>query len=550
MECREAVYAEDVLSYIISNHRGDEYISNYYNPDCYIIYDSIQAVVYKQVPKVSSEVIGQHGFSAIPNVYGLMSEQDLEASGVLRIRRQPYLDLYGQGILLGFVDTGIDYTHEAFINADNTSRIVTIWDQTDQQGMGTGRFPYGEIYNREIINQALENDNPLDIVPVQDQEGHGTFLAGVAAGNENRSQQFSGVAPLSDIVVVKCKQAKQSYRDYYGIPSDVPAYQEDDIMAGIAYLLDVANRERKPLIVCVGLGTNMGNHVGFTSLSSYMNRYAAYWGVGMFACIGNEGNARHHHWIQKKEDSININVERSMKGFMAQLWWQMPESLTLDLISPSGEEVTGVRAVSGVRMNTHFTKEDTDVEIYFGTSQELTIQQVVVMRFIAPKTGIWTIRTHFEQETPSFHMWLPIRQFLEEEVVFLSPSPEFTICNPATASNLITISAYDSSNDSLYLQSGRGFLIQNEIKPSVVAPGVNITGPYPKGRYGTMSGTGAATALAAGIGALIMERYDATGITGIRLQEIFIRGAEPRGVPVPNIEWGYGIVNAYDSITE
>lgn len=100
------------------------------------------------------------------------------------------------------------------------------------------------------------------------------------------------------------------------------------------------------------------------------------------------------------------------------------------------------------------------------------------------------------------------------------------------------------------LQAGRGFTTVGEVKPDVVAPGVELTGPYPRGRYGTMTGTSVAAALATGIGALFMEHGGRNGITGITMREMFIQGAVPRGVPVPNTEWGFGIVDAYASITD
>lgn len=389
-----------------------------------------------------------------------------------------------------------------------------------------------------MLNRALQNEDPYSVVPERDESGHGTFLAGVAAGNENRSAEFSGVAPLSELVVVKCKQAKTAYRDYYGIPADVPAYQENDIMAGIIYLLMTAAFANKPIVICIGMGTSMGNHSGGSNLSVLMDRYMTYQGVSIFASAGNEGNARHHHRIRQKDDTININVEQSMKGFMAQLWWITPGRLTLDLVAPGGEELNNIRAVSGVRQQHHFSQENTDVEIYFGVSQGQTREQVVVFRFIRPKSGIWKILTHFEAENPEFHMWLPIKQFLEHEVVFLEPNPDHTICNPGTGKNMITISAYDSSNGALYLQAGRGFTTVGEVKPDVVAPGVELTGPYPRGRYGTMTGTSVAAALATGIGALFMEQSGRNWITGITMREMFIQGAVPRGVPVPNTEWG------------
>ncbi len=550
MTCREAVFSENVLDFLINNYPGEENVRQLYQPDCYLPLDNIQAIIYRETSVINSEAIERYGFNTIPNVYGLMSEEALEDSGVLRIRRQPYLDLYGQGVLIGFVDTGIDYTHEAFINADNTTRIVSIWDQTNESGDGSDSFPYGRVYERDEIDQALAADNPFEVVETRDENGHGTFLAGVAAGNEKRSEGFSGVAPLAELVIVKCKQAKQVYRDYYSIPSDVPAYQENDILTGIAHIMNVAQRERKPVIICIGLGSNMGSHEGGSYLSQFMERYTAVTGVAMIACAGNEGNARHHHLINRKEDTININVERSLDGFMAQLWWRSPGKLQLDFTSPSGESYTGIQVMIGERRTIRFSTENTVVELYFGQSQEISNEQVVSMRFISPKTGIWKIRTTADYEMPGFHIWLPIRQFLTEEVVFLEPNPDTTISSSGTGTYTITVSAYDVVEDSLYLQAGRGFTVTGKVKPEVVAPGVNLTGPYPRNRYGTMTGTGVAAAFSAGVGALFMQRYSRFFINGIMLREIFIRGAVQRGEPFPNTEWGYGIVDAYASITD
>lgn len=549
MECKEAVYSEEVLDYFVGSYLGEDYIRSIYNPNCYVEYDARQGIIYQHVQSVSGENIQKYGFFAIPNVYGLMSEEALEESGVLRIRRQPYFDLYGQGVLVGFVDTGIDYTHEAFIAADGTTRIVEIWDQTVREGEGTSRFPYGRVYEQEEINRALRSETPRDIVPIEDEIGHGTFLAGVAAGNEKRSEQFSGVAPLADIVVVKCKQAKQNYRDYYGIPSDVPAYQENDIMAGISYLFSVATRRQQPLVICIGMGSNMGNHNGDTNLGQFIERYLSVRGLAFVLCAGNEGNARHHHRITDKNETINISVERELTGFMAQLWWRTPGSLNFDIVSPSGEVLSSIEAVSGVRRQFEFTPENTAVELYFGVTEQ-TREQVVVMRFLSPKPGIWKVRIRRENQLQDFSMWLPIRQFLSSEVVFLEPEPDTTITNPGTTVGALTVSAYDVRDGALYLQAGRGNTPDGEQKPIVVAPGVAIRGTYPRGRYGEMTGTSVATAFAAGVAALFIQQYGAVQTNSTQINEIFIRGANPEGEPYPNQEWGYGTVDAYQSITD
>lgn len=414
------------------------------------------------------------------------------------------------------------------------------------EGDGSEAFPYGQVFEREDINRALESETPYDIVPSNDTNGHGTFLAGVAAGGENRSEGFSGVAPLSELVIVKCKQAKKSYRRYYGIPETVDAFQENDVMAGISYILRVAWREHKPVIICLGIGTNMGNHSGGTNLSVFMERFMAVPGVMLVACAGNEGNARHHHAIRIKNDTANIIVEKNMDGFMAQLWWQTPGSLQLAITSPRGETVKGIRAVLGERYSHRFLPEDTVLDIYFGAAQELTRQQVVVFRFQSVRSGTWKIEIESDYDDPKFNIWLPIRDFLTSPVEFLQPEPDMTICCPGSSTYTLTVSAYDVVEDALYLQASRGFTPTGMVKPDIVAPGVNLAGPLPRNQYGTMSGTGVAAAFSAGVAALFMQQYGLP--SGIALREVFIRGAEPRGLPYPNTEWGFGILNAYESL--
>ena len=160
------------------------------------------------------------------------------------------------------------------------------------------------------------------------------------------------------------------------------------------------------------------------------------------------------------------------------------------------------------------------------------------------------MRTQFDYEVPNFSMWLPIQQFLEKEVVFLDPDPDMTATNPSTTPFVTGVSAYDVRDGALYLRSGRGFTPFGYIKPEVVAPGVELTGTYPGNRYGTMTGTSVAAAFVAGISALFMQEYADDGANSNTVREALIRGAVPRGEPYPNTEWGYGIVDAYRSITD
>ena len=143
-----------------------------------------------------------------------MDMQVLEETGAAQVRRSG-LDLTGQGVLAAVIDTGIDYTNTVFQLGNQTTKIQYIWDQTIQGEDPPMPYGYGTEYTKEQIDEALQAENPLEIVPSQDTSGHGTFLAGMIAGNEVQEENFSGIAPGSELVVVKLKQAKSYLKEYY-----------------------------------------------------------------------------------------------------------------------------------------------------------------------------------------------------------------------------------------------------------------------------------------------------------------------------------------------
>lgn len=259
--CVNQIYSEEYLDYLVEYFQQEDYEEN--EPNCYNVASNRFAVLYEPGDSYSSEVLTRA--KVIPHCYGLLSSSEvLEASGIARVQRQPGLNFYGQGVMIGFVDTGIDYSHPAFIDGAGNTRIVSIWDQTietPREGESAPEeFGYGVEYTQEMINQALASNSPLDVVPSRDTDGHGTFMAGIACGNVVEEKEFSGVAPLASICVVKCKEAKKNLRDYYFIDTQNPCYAENDIMLGIRYLWSQALIYRMPLVICMGMGTNQGGH--------------------------------------------------------------------------------------------------------------------------------------------------------------------------------------------------------------------------------------------------------------------------------------------------
>lgn len=156
---------------------------------------------------------------------------------------------------------------------------------------------YGSGYTNEDLNNALASEDPLELVPSQDTIGHGTFLAGVAAGSSIPENDFIGAAPSSMLAVVKLKEAKNYLKELFYHTSDNPVYQESDIMMGIRYLLLLSNELQAPLVICIGLGSNQGAHSGQSALAISLTLSANYWGSTL---LQPQGMRRGRHIISSR----------------------------------------------------------------------------------------------------------------------------------------------------------------------------------------------------------------------------------------------------------
>jgi subtilisin family serine protease len=322
--CSQRIISEDYVDFIFENDEIPTSLTTI--PDiCYISINNIYAVIHFPISKLPTNLIQKYSYSILPTCFGLLDIGSLEASGVTRIQNSPYLNLTGQGVLIGIVDTGIDYRHEAFKNADGTTRIISIWDQTINNSLARPpSFYYGSEYTQEQINIALSSSDPLSIVPTMDTNGHGTSLAGIAAGTRNEVEKFSGVAYESKLVVVKLKPAKQYLKQFFFIPPEAECYQENDIMQGIRYLLNVAKKLERPISICIGVGTSQGAHNAQSPLSSYITSISSQRGVGMSIAAGNEGNRGHHYsGIVDPAigyDTVELKIGPNNEGFSMELW--------------------------------------------------------------------------------------------------------------------------------------------------------------------------------------------------------------------------------------
>ena len=500
--CRDYIYSEDVLDFFIpydgdlnkARERNQPDCLQYVSPNVLIahysfpvssIFNSRFATLYSSIPKCYTL---QEAFAPREGQPGLSNEtQDsnpaLEAMGIGRIRRLPFLDLYGQGVLIGIVDTGIDYMHPAFVNADGTSRIYSLWDQTERNGVAPEGFEYGAEYRKEEITRALLAAHPEEIIPEKDELGHGTFVAGVAAGNIDESNRFSGVAPNAELVVVKLKQAKQYLRNFYGVPGGVPCYQETDLVQGVRYVESMARLSGRPFVLVMTMGTNSGGHTGNSILSDALNSLAGRTGAAIVTSTGNEtGYSLHYHGSQSREEyeEIELRVAEGENGFAMELWASSLNLYSVAVVSPTGELIARSPGKGNRSQVMNFIFEGTYIYLDYYTAESQNGEQLVLMRMYDPTPGIWRFRIYTEQEFDgSFDIWLPVRNFLKEGTYFLRPDPDITITDPGNTAIPITVASYRVADRAIYLHSGRGYTRDGTIKPDIAAPGVDIYGPAP-----------------------------------------------------------------------
>ena len=222
--------------------------------------------------------------------------------------------LSGEGTIIGFLDTGIDFTHPGFISNDGETRLQYIYDlQTDK------------IYNRDDINRALKSDEPYDVVPVQDLAGHGTHVAGIACAGGKINFNNYGVAYKSDIIMVKITRE-----------GDINRALSTQLMKGVKFLIDKGYELNKPLIINISLSTNQGGHNGRSLLEKYIEIVSTVEKVTMVIAAGNEGSAGHHVGGEVQQIvRIPLSIADEEKSISIQFYKTLLNSFSIEIISPA-----------------------------------------------------------------------------------------------------------------------------------------------------------------------------------------------------------------------
>ncbi|NLP34669.1 MAG: S8 family peptidase [Clostridiales bacterium] len=516
------------------------------------------AVVHVPISQITRYTIPELGLAAIPSCFGLLSAASLEATGVTTIRNIPNFDLRGQGVLIGIIDTGIDYTNPIFRYEDGTTRITALWDQTIES---VDHYPpntnYGTEYTREQINDALQNENPYDFIPSRDEIGHGTMMAGIAAGRDRAEEGFFGIATDAEYVIVKLKEAKPYLREFFQISSEANAYQTNDIMFGVKYVSEKARELRRPVVICLGMGTSQSSHDGLGPLSLYLQEIGDIAGTAVVVAVGNEGNARRHYFGTVDSvvgyDMVELNVGEGEEGFSMMLWGNRPSIYSLDILSPGGEYVPRIPARINENQEVTFIFETTRILIDFQMIQTPSGDQVILLRFSKPSPGIWRFRIYDVMErSAGFHIWLPMEHFITPNTYFIRSNPDTTVLDPANSYDLVDVTAYNPEDDSIYINASRGFSRGGLVTPKVAAPGVNVIGPTLMQGFAAFTGTSVAAAHTAGIAAMMLEwgiiRGNYLGFDTAEVKNYMVRAARrDQDLTYPNTQWGYGILDIFNA---
>lgn len=439
-------------------------------------------------------------------------------------------NLTGEGILVGFLDTGIDYTHNAFKDADGNTRIEYIYDLENRV-----------VYDRNKINEALKSEDPFSVVPEIDLSGHGTHVAGIACAGGNINFDNYGVAYKSSIAMVKIT-GENSLR----------AALSTQLMRGLKFLMDKSNEINKPLVVNISLSTNDGSHNGSSLLEKYIQTFTQLQKAVIVVAAGNEGNSAHHVGGEmKKEEDLDLNIGEGEKGIILDFYKPVLVDVSVEVISPTGVS-TGPMELSESYKERFVGREK--IVVYSTGPKPFDIQGQTTISILplgdTITSGGWRIIVRkLNNYEGYFDIWLPIAEGLNERTRFLQPDVYNTLGIPATVEGVISVGSYNFLNNNLSAFSGRG-VVRPEwlIKPDLVAPGENILSTVEEQGFDTKSGTSMAAPQVAGICALLFEwgiiRNNDPFLYGERIKYYLIKGAKRTifGEAYPNPDLGYGFV--------
>lgn len=466
------------------------------------------------------------------------------------------LSLRGKGTLIGIVDSGIDYENAEFRNEDGTTRIVSLWDQS-VNGRPPAGYLAGTEYTREQIDAALATEDKevrRQMVKTSDVSGHGTAVAGIAAGNGRGSEgrRFRGAAPEAELIIVKM-----------GTPREGGFPRTTELMRGVDYIVRKAVELRRPVAINISFGNTYGSHDGTSLVERFLNDIADMWKNVICIGSGNEGASAGHvsgKVRRQISETVELAVQQREPALSIQIWKSYVDEMGVSVISPSGRQAGPFYEFLGAQ---RYILGDTELLIYYGEPKPYSVKQEIYLSLLPGKqyieSGVWKIvLTPGRIVDGEYQMWLPTQTSLNMGTAFLQPNSMSTLTIPSTASLAVTVAAYDARTFSYADFSGRGpagmYEGENVLKPDIAAPGVRVTAPVPGGGYQSFSGTSFAAPFVTGSAALLMEwgivRGNDPYLYGEKVKAYLRKGAKQLAgyERWPNALLGYGALCVRDSL--
>lgn len=466
------------------------------------------------------------------------------------------LSLRGKGTLIGIVDSGIDYENAEFRNEDGTTRIVSLWDQS-VNGRPPAGYLAGTEYTREQIDAALATEDKevrRQMVKTSDVSGHGTAVAGIAAGNgrESEGRRFRGAAPEAELIIVKM-----------GAPREGGFPRTTELMRGVDYIVRKAVELRRPVAINISFGNTYGSHDGTSLVERFLNDIADMWKNVICIGSGNEGASAGHvsgKVRRQISETVELAVQQREPALSIQIWKSYVDEMGVSVISPSGRQAGPFYEFLGAQ---RYILGDTELLIYYGEPKPYSVKQEIYLSLLPGKqyieSGVWKIvLTPGRIVDGEYQMWLPTQTSLNMGTAFLQPNSMSTLTIPSTASLAVTVAAYDARTFSYADFSGRGpagmYEGENVLKPDIAAPGVRVTAPVPGGGYQSFSGTSFAAPFVTGSAALLMEwgivRGNDPYLYGEKVKAYLRKGAKQLAgyERWPNALLGYGALCVRDSL--
>lgn len=484
--------------------------------------------------------------------------------------RTPFLN--GRGVLLAVLDSGITWDLEVFRKADGSTRIRYLWDQTvseETASMRYGKMPdgfsLGTEYTAEEINAALQM-HALDRyrrIPSRDLSGHGTAVAGIAAG-KSADGLYTGAAPEAELIVVKLGLPGNSGGVEEGFP------RTTEILRGVTYALRKARQLNMPLVINLSFGNSYGSHDGSSLLERFLDNASEIGKTVICVGSGNEGATRGHFAGNITRDSrVELAVGNYERNLNIQLWKNYSDVFRIRLQAPGGEEAELSTNIQGGKYTLEL--EQTRILVYLGEPLPYAVAQEIYLDMIPAEgsyinAGIWTILLEpVVTVTGQYYLYLPAGNGRGDSTGFYRSTPQVTLTVPSTAAKVITVGAYDPVYDTYADFSGRGYADSTRTigvaaagltKPDLVAPGVNIQAPDVYGTFTPTTGTSFATPIVSGAAVLLMEwgivRGNDPFLYGEKIKAYLRKGARPlRGeMEYPNDRVGYGRLCVADSLPQ